>query len=705
MDVNSFLQLADALPEALLLIDRNGNILAANRKALNFLNLDAIEVQDHRLAQFLKSDEQELQQAIRLWSRSRTPIPTTIKWKHVPEAEDSKIQCQAFLLKPGESGSSAWLVLRCVIGKSISRQFVELNSELEQQKSLLRKLQASRKALEKEHERVRVTLHSIGDAVITTDAKGCVDYMNPVAEQLTGWETQEARGKDVIEVFNIINEVTRRRAKNPVEHCLAEGRVVGLANHTALIARDGTEYVIEDSAAPIRDAHGIIHGVVLVFRDVTGDRLAQRQLEYLAQHDTLTSLKNRYFFEQQLDQAVKVASRGQQHAALLYIDLDQFKLVNDTAGHAAGDELLVEVAQRLTKRLRHGDILARLGGDEFGIILNDVKQEQLEVITCAFIEGLEGFKYRWDSGSFDVTCSIGIVYIDQNITSPAEAMRRADIACYVSKQAGRNRYHLYTADDEDTLSTLGEMSVITEIKRALENSGFVLHFQPIRDVGNARTEMFEALLRLKHSNDTLIGPGNFIPIAERYGLMPQIDAWVIRNAMKQLANLCKDGNACCLTVNLSGASLGNAELLQEITTFARSNRDVAEHLILEITETAAVTHIDKASLFIKQLRQEGIRFALDDFGTGFSSFSYLKHLPVDFIKIDGVFVRDIVADPVDQAMVRSINNIAHSLGKLTIAEFVEDNEILGLLKEIGVDMVQGYYIGRPDAAFVSDVIC
>jgi diguanylate cyclase (GGDEF)-like protein/PAS domain S-box-containing protein len=695
MDVDSFLQLADTLPEALLLLDTSGDILAVNRKAIRFLETSPDDLKGKQLADFLENSSENLQQTMRHWSRSRAPIPATIKWKHVPHEEVSNIQCQGFLLKPAKGDDRAWLVLRCVLGRSITRQFKDLTAELERYKAVLRKLNVSRKALAQEHERALVTLHSIGDAVITTDSHGRVEYLNPIAEQLTGWESHMAAEHPIGEVFHIINEVTRQPALDPVHRCLKEGRIVGLANHTALISREGDEYIIEDSAAPIRDWHGNILGVVLVFRDVTGDRLAQRQLEYLAQHDTLTGLKNRYFFEQQLEHTVNMASRGQHVSALLYIDLDQFKVVNDSAGHAAGDELLVEAAQRFNERTRKGDILARLGGDEFGVILDVTDVDQLEEIADSYNRALEGFKFQWDGGEYEVTCSIGCILIDKTITTPAEALRQCDIACYVAKHKGRNRSHVYTEDDEHAISTLGEMSVVNEIKSALEDDRFVLHFQPIKCVGDDSIVIHEALLRLKQKDDSLTGPGNFIPIAERYGLMAHVDTWVIKQAISLLQKSCTDGTICQITVNLSGVSLGDNLILEILKAFARENAEAAKHLILEITETVAVTHLDKASIFIKELRELGIRFALDDFGTGFSSFSYLKHLPVDFIKIDGTFVRDIANDPVDQAMVRSINHIAHSLDKLTIAEFVEDNEILDLLKDIGVDMVQGYYIGKP----------
>lgn len=696
MDVKSFLQLSNSLPEAMLLLDSDGVILAANKKAQKFIQSSQnTTIIGNGLINYVDNTDESLIQSIRLWSRSKEPVPASIKWKHIPEEETSSIQCKGFLLRQGDETDKSLIVLRCNIGSSITKQFIELNTELDRQKKILRKLQASREAHKKEHEKAAVTLHSIGDAVITTDANGNIEYLNPVAEKLSCWDNSAASGKPIEVVFNIINDITRQPAKNPIRECLETKKVVELENHTALISKEGKEYIIEDSAAPIIDNHNNIIGAVLVFHDVTGDRLAKRQLEYIAQHDTLTNLKNRYYFEQQLEHSVDVASRGHHITALLYIDLDQFKTINDSAGHAAGDELLVDAARRLQNRTRQGDILARLGGDEFGLILDDINPDQLNVIAGEYINALDDLKFQWEGEEYEVTCSIGAIIIDKEIYSPAEALRRADIACYAAKDSGRNRCHIYTDSDEKEITRLGEIKVVNRIKEALKKDEFTLFFQPIRHTNSGEIAIFEVLLRLQQDDNTLLGPGNFIPIAERHGITTDIDIWVVRNAINLLCEKNKEQKECQLTVNLSGASLGNKEILEIVRDFALKNPNLAQHLVLEITETAAVTQIDKASQFIKELRELGIRFALDDFGTGFSAFSYLKHLPVDFIKIDGSFVRDVADDPVDQAMVRSINHIAHSLGKLTIAEFVENEEILDILKEIGVDMVQGYHLGRP----------
>lgn len=696
MTPDKFLPLADALPEALLLLTSSGQIMAANRGAEEFLQICRDELTGKPVHDLVSNDDDKVDQLLRSWSRSKTPTPAPLTWKHGTSWKGNW-RCHGYLLDPAAADTEGRIIIRCSKGKPQASEFLALNQEIKKQAQSLKLLKESRDQLTSEHEKVMVTLQSIGDAVITTDAEGGVEYLNPVAEALTGWTTEEARNKPLADVFNIINELTREQADNPVYRVLTEKRIVELANHTALIARDGTEYVIEDSAAPIRLTNGEILGVVLVFRDMTRDRLARRQLEYLAQHDTLTGLYNRHYFEQQLKHSIYTASRGKNSYALLYIDLDQFKTINDTAGHGAGDELLSEVAQIFAMRTRKGDVLARLGGDEFGLLLDDCDEAQALQVAGSFVQSLSGFSFDWEGLSYNITPSVGISLISKDTVTAAEALRQADIACYVAKQGGRNRSHLYKDSDEKIVSPVGEMGLINDIRAAINEDRFVLHYQPIFRTGSVRADIYEVLLRMVATDGTLISPGTFIPIAERYGLMPQIDSWVVSKVLELLASDYLNSPETCLSVNLSGSSIGSKDVLDQFRKNIRKHRKQAAKLIFEITETEAVGNIQRAGEFMRQLKQLGCRFALDDFGTGFSSFAYLKHLPVDFIKIDGTFVRDIVDDPTDQAMVRSIINIAHSLNKDAIAEFVENEDILELLKQFGVDYVQGFHTGKPKA--------
>lgn len=699
-----FLLLANALPEALILITDQLQIASANNAALETFKCSQAHVMGKCLTELTYNSQESLQSQLRIWMRSRKPIPATIKWQFDIPGID-KWSCHGFLLQPANQDQCAYVIIRCISGRKPSKAFMDLNREYKRQSDTLRKLQQSRNQLAFEHERAIVTLESIGDAVITTNAHGIVDYLNPVAEGLTGWHNADAIGKPIVEVFNIIHEITREPAINPITRCLEEDRIVGLANHTALINRGGMEFIIEDSAAPIRDRRANKIGAVMVFRDVTEERLAQRQLRYLAQHDTLTTLSNRHFFEQELEKAVQLARRGEITFALLYMDLDQFKIVNDTAGHSVGDELLREVAQIFAQRVRKSDLLARLGGDEFGVLLSNTSIGIAEAAAKQFLNAIADYTFTAQGVRYDVSTSIGISLIDQTTSSYAEALRLADIACYVAKRAGRNRYHVFSGDDTLEISAVGELRLITDIRQALLDKRFMLYFQQIASIQNEDdTRHFEVLLRMQSVDGDIISPAVIIPTAERFNIMNQIDIWVVNEAIKTLSNLQRQGHDIAFSINLSGTSLGD-DALQECIRYCIEEYQPREGtVIFEVTETAAVSvaSLENTTEFMQVIRSKGCKFALDDFGTGFSSFAYLKYLPVDYVKIDGTFVRDILIDPVDQAMVRSINQISHSMGKKTVAEFVESEEILEQIKLIGVDYAQGYFIGKPAAEIKLD---
>ncbi|QKT04432.1 EAL domain-containing protein [Ectothiorhodospiraceae bacterium 2226] len=700
MSAEQFLRLADGLPEALLLVARDGTVLSVNRAAGRLLGLPRACSGDLKLHALVDNPPAQIDKLLRDWTRSSQPLPAPIRWRPGRAGDLSGWRCTAFTFANPGDAARGHVVLRCQPGRTALSDFQALNRELARQQATLRKLHASREALERAHENALVTLMSIGDAVIATDARARVETMNPVAEALTGWPQHEAAGKPLGEVFRIVNEFTREPALDPVARCIAEGRTVGLASHTALLARDGTEYVVENSAAPIRRRDGEIIGVVLVFRDVTEDRLAQRQLHYLAQHDALTALYNRHYFERELERAVQVARRGALRYAMLYVDLDQFKVVNDTEGHAVGDELLREVGSLLGQRVRKGDLIARLGGDEFGLLLTDVSRREAMEFAHELLQRVKGHRFARHGVDYEISASIGIAMVGSETSSAAEALRFADIACYIAKRNGRSRVHMYDDAEEVNVATVGEMQLVNALRHALANDAFELHFQPIVHIASGETRGYEVLLRMRRPDGTLLPPGAFIPIAERYGLMTEIDLWVVPRALRALEDADRRGQPIALSVNLSGSSLGDAAALAAIKKLCRALRVPAARVTFEITETAAiaVVHIERAQAFMRELQGLGCRFALDDFGTGFSSFAYLKCLPVDIVKIDGTFVRDILSDPVDQAMVRSLNQIAHSLGKETVAEFVESEAVLACLREFGVDHAQGYYLGRPGPA-------
>lgn len=550
-----------------------------------------------------------------------------------------------------------------------------------------------------EKERAQVTLESIGDAVITTDAEGSVDYLNPIAETLTGWSLEAAQGRPLRQVFKIIDEQSRKPVKALVERCLADQCMVGLNNqHTVLIDRHGTEYAIEDSAAPIKGTDGQILGAVLVFHDVSEQRRLQRKITYQAQHDALTGLCNRYEFERRLQRVIETSQSNVSEHALCYLDLDQFKVVNDTCGHAAGDALLQQLSVLFDRTIRDRDTLARLGGDEFGVLLEHCSLKNARAIANTLRQVTEDFRFSWQDQHFRVGVSIGLVAVNSASTSVANILQAADSACYVAKDAGRNRVHVYIENDRVLTHRYGQMQWISRIRKALEDDQFELYAQPIVALDEQSSDGLhcELLLRLIEDNHNVTLPGAFMPAAERYNLAVAIDRWVVSHALQWLAAHPSVLDKLSLfTLNLSGHSIGDRAFHTYVLQQLNDINLPAEKICFEVTETAAVANLADAIRFMQTLRMRGCRFSLDDFGSGLSSFGYLKALPVDFLKIDGLFVKDIVDDPVDLAMVRSINEIAQLLNKKTVAEYVENDAILHQLRTLGVDYGQGYGLGRP----------
>jgi len=556
-------------------------------------------------------------------------------------------------------------------------------------------------ALFEAKERAEVTLHSIGDAVITTDNQGVVTYLNPVAEHLTGWPMAEALGKPLADIFHIINEESRDPAPTPVMRCLHEGKIIGLANHTVLIARNGSERAIEDSAAPIRTRGGKIAGVVMVFHDVTQSREIAQQLSWQASHDALTGLPNRREFESRLRRALAGSHAEAEEHALLYIDLDQFKIVNDTCGHIAGDEMLRQLSGLLHRQLRASDLLARLGGDEFGVLLAHCPLDRAIKIAETLRDTTRLFRFAWDNKTFEVSASIGVIPIHKNSGTLSQLLSAADMACYVAKEKGRNRYHVYQETDADFARRHGEMLWVTRINQALRENQFVLYRQAIQSTQPPYPmHHYEVLLRIRNEDGTISEPGSFLPAAERYDLMSSIDRWVITNLfMTQGETLRAPLDAAMddvvASINLSGASLNEDTFLDFVRDMLARHAINPRRVCFEITETVAISHLERAINFITTLRALGCRFALDDFGSGLSSFGYLKNLPVDYLKIDGSLIRNLVENPVDAAMVRAIHQIGHVMGLKTVAEYVESEPLRQFLIEMGVDYMQGFAIERP----------
>ncbi len=558
-------------------------------------------------------------------------------------------------------------------------------------------------ALHQEKERLHVTLESIGDGVITTDVNRKVEYLNPVAEWMTGWSEENARGKSITTVFELVDENTNRPVALPLKKWLEEGQRSELGHPVVLLNNNQERtYSIELKGSPISDLKGKVIGTVLVFRNVSKLHTLTKQLTYQASHDSLTGLINRKEFESRVKHAINSAQKDGKTHALCYVDLDQFKIVNDTCGHHAGDELLIQLTERLKDALRESDTLARLGGDEFGVLLVGCPLDRAKQVAENIRHLVEKFRFIWDDRVFRVGASIGLVAITPKTSGLVELLSSADSACYVAKESGRNQVHVYRPNDQAIADRQGQMQWTHRIQSALEQNRFELHFQSIVPVQDMTSPMLcgEILIRMVENSagreKKLITPTAFIPAAERYQLMPKIDQWVIVNALNVLQKLQYGVNQwgmCC--INLSGQSIGDQKILDIIVNTLQSTKVPPSILCFEITESAVIANLENAHQFISTLNSMGCRFALDDFGTGLSSFAYLKNLSVDFLKLDGELVKDVGTDKASYAMVDAINHVAHVLGMQTIAEHVESEDTIQALQRIGVDYAQGFGIEPP----------
>ena len=552
-------------------------------------------------------------------------------------------------------------------------------------------------AIFEEKERAQVTLQSIGDGVITTDREGRIEYLNPVAEQLSGWRGADARGASIMNVLRLRDELTHEEIENPLLRCLREDKLVNFGEHSVLINRLGQEIAIQDSAAPIRDRDGRTVGAVVVFRDVTKERRLKRALSFQASHDALTGLINRREFDNRLQTALQSARDGEGAHALLYVDLDQFKVVNDTCGHTAGDRLLRDVTALLQQEVRSADLIARLGGDEFGILVQHCSLEQATRIADQICEAARNFRFTWEQNTASIGASIGVVEITSKSDSVASLLSAADLACYAAKEAGRNRVHVY--DSGEVSGRQREMYWVSRVTRAVDEDRLELYSQQIfatRADSPKLSAFIELLVRLRDDDGTLILPGEFIPAAERYNIVGAIDRWVLERAVARLREYQAAGQeAPLLAINLSGNSICERNFLDFVLAQVEDPL-IGKNLCFEITETAIITSMAQAVFFMQEVKKRGCRFALDDFGNGLSSFHYLKKLPVDFLKIDGQFVGSLTTDPVDRSMLEAISKVAGALGIATIAERVESAEALEQLTMLGIDFAQGFHLAPPE---------
>jgi diguanylate cyclase (GGDEF)-like protein/PAS domain S-box-containing protein len=544
-------------------------------------------------------------------------------------------------------------------------------------------------------EYAQATLISISDGVITVDSDGEVRQINKTAQNLTGWTEEEAVGEKLYDVYKSYSLNNNLRIDHPF--CKPEEAKDKLYNSHFLRSKAGVIYEVDSSYSVVKSNERRVGGAVLIFRDVTESKDLSRELEWQASHDALTGLMNRNTFELKINQSIINAVENDVKYALLFIDLDQFKVVNDTCGHVAGDELLSQVGVIFEKCIRKTDTLARLGGDEFGILLTDCDEELAYLISDKLLKSISEFRFVWDDKAFSVGASIGFIVIDQRATNLSELMSAADMACYAAKDSGRGRVKKY---DKEISQNVNEMSMSARVTQALDEDFFELYFQEIEPLtlSNTNERVCEILIRMNFNGEVLL-PHSFLPAAERYNLMCSIDRWVIDHIFSYIKESIKVGNPehydrYC--INLSGESINDEGFIEFLEKRINEYNIPTSSLCFEITETTAITNLSNAASLIEKIKSLGCTLALDDFGTGASSFAYLKYLAVDYIKIDGTFIKDIIDDSIDLEIVSSIVKIAKVLDVKTVAEFVDNEAVLHKVKELGIDYAQGYLLSKPE---------
>ena len=556
---------------------------------------------------------------------------------------------------------------------------------------MLDRIEDSQYELQLEKERAQVTLEGIADAVITSNEAGYVLYLNPAAERLTGIKLNELKIKTLQSLFSLLadDRVTPVNSSWLTDSYSAHEEVI-------LERADGEEFVIRKSASPLYDNDGNTFAIVTVLHDVTLLRNLSNQLSFQARHDQLTGLINRYEFDRKAQAAIDDAVLEGRIHCIAYIDLDQFKIVNDTCGHMAGDELLIQLTNHIKAKVRSSDTLARLGGDEFALLLMGCDLDKAQQITEGLLQEVREYRFTFEDKVFKIGASVGLTEISphQNLNL-SDLLSMVDSACYSAKEEGGNRIHIYRIGDSDIKEHNKQLEWVSRIHSSLEKNQFVLYMQRMESLSEGSELHCELLIRMQSIDGSYFPPGYFLPAAERYHLMPKIDRWVVAEAFSIIARKGANFPFVC-GINLSGQTLSEDGFLEYVIEQIRLHNLDARKICFEITETSVIANLNKARQFMHALREIGCRFSLDDFGSGLSSYAYLKNLEVDFLKIDGMFVKAIVNNKIDRAMVESINKVGHVMGLHTIAEFAENDDIINMLKEIGVDYAQGYGVSKPE---------
>ncbi len=571
--------------------------------------------------------------------------------------------------------------------EELKRRNQELSSQVAERSATERALVASERRFKSAFESAAIGM------IIVNEARQ-IQHANQAFAGMLGYAPQAMLGMALRE----ISYADDRETGLYQYHELVAGQIDHYQIEKRYVHRDGHPIWVLCHVSAVRDAASIYQYAIGQIQDITEAHQLSKELSYQATHDSLTGLVNRREFEARIEYALEGTWRNGKEHAICYLDLDQFKVINDTCGHVAGDELLRQVANVLRAKVRASDTIARLGGDEFGLLMENCPLTQSQRVAESFRSAIEDFQFVWDDKRFRVGVSIGLVPINRDSASVTEVLQQADTACYAAKDLGRNRVHTYLRDDEELTKRHGEMQWVTKIQAALESDQFRLYVQPIVPVVGPRNryEHYEVLIRMIDANGLEVPPGAFLPAAERYNLAAQVDRWVVSHLLEWAAqNPQEFARFDMCSMNLSGLTLADESFLGYVIDLLRAARVPSSKICFEITETAVISNLSQASRFISTLKALGCFFALDDFGSGLSSFAYLKNLPVDYLKIDGMFVRDVHTDPLDRALVRSINDVGKVMGKKTIAEFVENDDIMRVLAEVGVDYAQGYGVGKP----------
>ena len=699
-----------------MITDTQGKVLAYQHKLYqtseigNFIQLPNFEANSPYIVHFDDDNVIDISVPILIessmigWARiqmSRAPIPLLID--HII-IESILFTIAASLL----GGLVAWLlgkhltapIYRLLSATRSVRQGVrkidientsvnEFDSLNENFRVMVNELREKERALSQEKEFAETTLKAIGDGVVVTDARGIISYINPAGERILGRQQQNILNRPVDDALPV-SDTKNHPITHPVEQVL-HNNTLQLSNNAVVMAKiSSTNIMLETICSQLRDHHKIV-GAVMVFRDVSEAFRLQQKLLWQANHDSLTQLHNRQAFETELDRAINECTKHENY--LLYIDLDQFKIVNDTVGHHAGDQLLKRIGSVLEKQLPKNAFLARIGGDEFAVVIENCDLNTAKAVANMIRTGIAKTRFYYSNKVFDIGCSIGVATIRPG-TNRETVLSQADIACYLAKERGRNRIEVYQAMDNGISENQQIMDWVNNIKEGIENERFVLFGQslePLQD--NGETGHFEVLVRFMDPQGNIIPPTQFLNAAERFGLMHQLDLYVINKAIQALQTC--HSQISLMNVNISGQSLSHPDFNDALINILKTNKGLNEKICFEITETVAISQMHDTIEFLNHIKNFGCKLALDDFGSGFSSFSWLKNLPVDYVKIDGSFVLDLIDDPIDAAMVEAIQNLSERMNILSVAEFVENKEIADWLQAHGVDYAQGYYFCKP----------